>query len=392
MSDSVKHPVRLGHGRGHRAETSVGTMGPLQGVRVVEMAGLAPAPFGCMVLADLGADVVRIERGGARGEGLIPPDGPLDRGKCSLALDLKDEADLNALYGIVAKADVFIEGFRPGVAERLGVGPQELTQRNPRLIYGRMTGWGQDGPLASTAGHDINYIAVSGALDLIGRAGERPVPPANIIGDFAGGGMLLALGVLAALYERSISNTGQVIDAAMLDGSALYTAFMHGLHEVGLWNEPRGENMLDGAAPFYDTYECADGLYVAVGCVELPFFLQMLALLGIDDPELPFQLDKTGWSILRDLIATRFKERSRDEWAEIFTHSDACVTPVLSPWEAHEHPHNRARGTFVEIDGVRQPAPAPRFDRTPLSVPAAHTKDADSVREMLSKWGVQVGR
>jgi alpha-methylacyl-CoA racemase len=365
-------------------------MGPLHGVKVVEMAGLAPAPFGCMVLADLGAEVLRIERGGARGDGLIPPDGPLDRGKRSLTLDLKDADDLATLYAIVGKADVFVEGFRPGVAERLGVGPDELLERNPQLVYGRMTGWGQDGPLASTAGHDINYIAVSGALDLIGRAGERPLPPGNILGDFAGGGMLLALGVLAALYERTVSGAGQVIDAAMLDGSALYTAFMHGLHEVGLWNEPRGENMLDGAAPFYDTYECADGLFVAVGCVEYPFFVQLLALLGIEDPDdLPFQLDRTGWVTLREEIGARFKERTRDEWAAVFATSDACVTPVLSPWEAHEHPHNRERGTFVEVGGVRQPGPAPRFSRTPLPTPAAHQKDADAVRNMLSAWGVE---
>ena len=381
----MHRPLRIGV-----PGSNVGEMGPLQGVRVVEMAGLAPAPFGCMVLADLGAEVLRIERGGSRGEGLIPPDGPLDRGKRSLALDVKDPGDLAKLHAVVDKADVFVEGFRPGVAERLGIGPVELTTRNPRLIYGRMTGWGQDGPLAANAGHDINYIAVAGTLDLIGRAGERPLPPGNIIGDFAGGGMLLALGVIAALYERAQSGRGQVIDAAMLDGSALYTAFMHGLHDVGLWNEPRGENMLDGAAPFYDTYECADGLFVAVGCVELPFFMQMLALLDIDDPELPFQLDKTGWEELRGVIGARFKERTRDEWAQTFAVSDACVTPVLSPWEAHEHPQNRARGTFVEVAGLRQPAPAPRFSRTELTVPRPHAKDQESVRDLLSTWGVEL--
>jgi alpha-methylacyl-CoA racemase len=348
-----------------------------------------------MVLADLGAEVLRIERGGPGGEGLIPPDGPLDRGKRSIALDVKKPTELATLHSLVDKADVFVEGFRPGVAERLGIGPDELTQRNPGLIYGRMTGWGQDGPLAPTAGHDINYIALAGTLDLIGRAGERPLPPSNIIGDFAGGGMLLALGVVSALYERAQSGRGQVVDAAMLDGSALYTVFMHGLHDVGLWNEPRGENMLDGAAPFYDTYECADGLFVAVGCVELPFFFQMLETLGIDDPELPFQLDKTGWTQLRQVIGARFTERTRDEWAQTFAESDACVTPVLSPWEAHEHPHNKTRGTFVEVAGLRQPAPAPRFSRTPLPVPKPHAKDADSVRDLFSAWGVeldQVGR
>jgi alpha-methylacyl-CoA racemase len=364
-------------------------MGPLRGVKVVEMAGLAPAPFGCMVLADLGAQVVRIERGGGSGEGLIPPDGPLDRGKHSITLNVKAPADLAALHAMVDKADVFVEGFRPGVAERLEIGPQELMGRNPRLIYGRMTGWGQQGPLAPTAGHDINYIAVAGTLDLIGRAGERPVPPANIIGDFAGGGMLLALGIIAALYERSSSGQGQVVDAAMVDGSALYTAFMHGLHQVGLWNEPRGQNMLDGAAPFYDTYECADGLFVAVGCVELPFFLQMLEILEINDPDLPFQLDRTGWPQLREVIGARFKRKTRDEWADVFAGSDACVTPVLSPWEAHEHPHNRFRDAFIEVGGLRQPAPAPRFSRTPTDVPAPHDKDFDRAQRLMAGWGVE---
>lgn len=363
-------------------------MGPLTGVKVVELAGLAPAPFGCMVLADLGADVLRVERAGAPGDGLTPPDGPLDRGKHSVKLNLKDPGDRVTLFALVEQADVFIEGFRPGVAERLGIGPADLEQCNPRLIYGRMTGWGQQGPLANTAGHDINYIALTGALDLIGRAGERPVPPGNIIGDFAGGGMLLALGVLAALYERGRSGKGQVIDAAMVDGAALYTAFVHGMHAVGLWNEPRGENALDGGAPFYDTYECADGRYIAVGCVELPFYLQLLAALGIDDPELPFQLDPTGWAQLKDVIGARFKERTRDEWAELFANSDACVTPVLSPWEAHEHEHNQAREAFIEVNGLRQPAPAPRFSRTPAAHPEPHSGDPNSVRMLLSDWGI----
>ncbi|MBJ8344608.1 CaiB/BaiF CoA-transferase family protein [Antrihabitans sp. YC2-6] len=363
--------------------------GPLQGVKVVELAGLAPAPFGCMVLADLGADVLRVERAGGGGDGLTPPDGPLDRGKHTIALNLKDANDIRRLHALVAKADVFVEGFRPGVAERLGIGPADLESVNPRLIYGRMTGWGQQGPLASTAGHDINYIALTGTLDLIGRAGERPVPPANIIGDFAGGGMLLALGVIAALYERERSGKGQVIDAAMVDGASLFTSFMHGMHANGLWNQPRGENILDGGAPFYDTYECADGCYVAVGCVEYPFFAQLLAALGIDDPDLPFQLDSSGWQQLRSVIGAKFKERTRDEWAEVFAVSDACVTPVLSPWEAHEHAHNKARNAFIEVGGLRQPAPAPRFSRTPADLPEPQSSDAVAVRTLLSAWGVE---
>ncbi|MEZ0053936.1 alpha-methylacyl-CoA racemase [Mycobacterium sp. MAA66] len=362
--------------------------GPLSGIKVVEIASLAPAPFGCMVLADLGADVLRVERAGAPGDGLTPPDGPLDRGKRNVKLNLKDGDDLRTLFALVEKADVFVEGFRPGVAERLGIGPVDLEKHNPRLIYGRMTGWGQRGPLASTAGHDINYIALTGTLDLIGRPGERPVPPGNIIGDFAGGGMLLAMGVLAALYERERSGKGQVIDAAMVDGAALYTAFMHGMHAVGLWNQPRGENALDGGAPFYDTYECADGRYVAVGCVEFPFYIQLLAALGIDDPELPFQLDPTGWPQLKEVIGAKFKERTRDEWAAVFADSDACVTPVLSPWEAHEHAHNQTRDAFIEVNGVRQPAPAPRFSRTPAAHPEPPTADESTVRKMLSEWMV----
>jgi len=361
--------------------------GPLSGVKVVELAGLAPAPFGCMVMADLGAEVIRVDRASA-GDGLTPPDGPLDRGKHTIKLNLKDPADLEQLNALVAKADVFVEGFRPGVAERLGIGPADFEKVNPRLIYGRMTGWGQEGPLASTAGHDINYIALTGALDLVGRAGERPVPPANIIGDFAGGGMLLALGVISALYERERSGKGQVIDAAMVDGASLYTAFMHGMHANGLWNQPRGENALDGGAPFYDTYECADGKYVAVGCVEYPFYVQMLAALGIDDPELPFQLDSNGWAQLKSVIGAKFKERTRDEWAEVFAGSDACVTPVLTPWEAHEHKHNAERDAFIEVNGLRQPAPAPRFSRTPAATPEPLSTDPEAVRKLLSGWGV----
>ncbi|OHU19194.1 carnitine dehydratase [Mycobacteroides franklinii] len=363
-------------------------MGPLHGVKVVEIASLAPAPFGCMVLADLGADVLRVERAGAPGDGLAPPDGPLDRGKRTIKLDLKDPDDLHTLYALVEQADVFVEGFRPGVAERLGIGPADLERRNSRLVYGRMTGWGQQGPLASTAGHDINYIALSGALELIGRSGERPVPPGNIIGDFAGGGMLLALGVVSALYERDRSGKGQVVDAAMVDGAALYTAFMHGMHAAGLWNQPRGENVLDGGAPFYDTYECADGRYVAVGCVEFPFYVQLLAAVGIDDPDLPFQLDASGWAQLKEVIGVKIKERTRDQWAALFANSDACVTPVLSPWEAHEHEHNQAREAFIEVGGLRQPAPAPRFSRTPAPHPEPHTADSSVLAKMLSDWGI----
>jgi alpha-methylacyl-CoA racemase len=362
-------------------------MGPLHGVKIVEMAGLAPAPFGCMILADLGAEVLRIDRGGEH-EALTPPAGPLDRGRRTIALDVKDPAGLATLLRLTDHADVFVEGFRPGVAERLGFGPDVLLERNPGLVYGRMTGWGQDGPLAQRAGHDINYIAVAGALDPIGRAGERPHAPLNLLGDFAGGGMLLALGILAALHERNGSGKGQVIDAAMVDGANLLMSFLHGMRAAGLWEGERGTNILDGAAPFYDTYECADGKYVAVGCVEWQFYQQLLAGLEIDEEaeELAFQVDPTGFEKTRGLVAARFKQRPRDEWAEHFAGSDACVTPVLSPWEAHEHPHNQARNAFVEVDGLVQPAPAPRFSRTPAGPPRPMNADGESTSEILTSW------
>lgn len=345
--------------------------GPLAGVRVVELAGLAPAPFGCMLLADLGAEVTRIDRGGAH-ESLVSPSGPLDRGKSALALDLKDPADLVRALELIDDADVFVEALRPGVAERLGVGPDELLARNPRLVYGRMTGWGQDGPLAAGAGHDINYIALAGALEPVGRAGDRPYAALNLLGDFAGGGMLLALGVLAALHERAQSGRGQVVDAAMVDGASVLMSFVHGMRANGLWEGERGTNMLDGGAPFYDTYECADGKYVAVGCVEPHFYQQMLAILEVDEEAegLDFQHDARGWDKARTVLAARFKDRTRAEWATIFADTDACVTPVLSPWEAHEHAHHKARASFVEVDGLMQPAPAPRFSRTPTATPA----------------------
>jgi len=360
-------------------------MGRLNGVKVVELASLAPAPFGCMVLADLGADVLQIRRG-SPGEVLSAPAGPLDRGKHTLALDLKNERDLDVAHEIIEAADVFVEGFRPGVTERLGLGPDHLLARNPRLVYARMTGWGQDGALAARAGHDINYIALAGALEPIGRAGERPVPPLNLIGDFAGGGMLLALGVIAALYERERSGAGQVVDAAMVDGAALLTAFLHGMHANGLWNEERGTNALDGGAPFYDTYECADGRYVAVGCVEPQFFAQLVAGLEID-AELPFHLDPRGWPEIREQLRAAFKQRPRDEWAKLFADTDACVTPVLSPWEAPEHPHNQQRQLFVEIGGVCQPAPAPRFSRTPATLPRPSEPASGDAAEVLARWG-----
>ncbi|GIF05636.1 CaiB/BaiF CoA transferase family protein [Actinoplanes siamensis] len=359
-------------------------MTALSGTRVVELAGLAPGPFGCMVLADLGADVVLVDRPGGTGP-LVPPAGPLQRGRRAVTLDLKSQDGLAGLLSLVEKADVLVEGYRPGVAERLGFGPQTCLTINPRLVYGRITGWGQDGPLAAAAGHDIDYLAIAGALEPLGRSGERPHAPINLLADFAGGGMLLAVGVLAALLERERSGRGQVVDAAMVDGSALLTTFLHGMIGSGLWRGGRGENLLDGGAPFYDTYRTADGGYVAVGALEPQFYAALLAGLGLTgDPGLPTQFDSRGWPELRRVFTERFAARTRDEWAGVFAGLDACVSPVLTPAEAPAHPHNRARDAFVEVDGVPQPAPAPRFSRTPAAVPQACR--AATVPEILELW------
>jgi alpha-methylacyl-CoA racemase len=357
-------------------------MGPLDGVRVIEIASLAPAPFGCMVLADLGADVLRVDRRDRSGGQALPPVDPLGRSRQSIRLNLKDPAGLDVLLRLTDGADVLVEAFRPGVAERLGFGPDVCAARNPRLVYARMTGWGQDGPLAETAGHDIDYIAVSGSLDPIGRAGERPLPPLNLVGDFGGGGMLLAVGVLAALLERERSGLGQVVDAAMVDGSALLASFLYGLRAAGAWQDERGTNVLDGGAPFYDTYATADGRYLAVGALEPKFFAELLARLGIDETSLPAQYDRSGWPELRARLTEAFAGRTQAEWVEHFAGSDACVAPVVSPQEAPGHPHNAARKTFIDVGGVTQPAPAPRFSRTacdPPSPPARPGADTDDV-------------
>jgi alpha-methylacyl-CoA racemase len=368
-------------------------MGPLDGVRVIELASLAPAPFGCMILGDLGADVLRVDRADSCGPRARPPADPLVRGRRSVGINLKDPAGVDLLLRLVADADVLVEGFRPGVAERLGIGPRECAQRNPRLIYGRMTGWGQQGPLAPTAGHDIDYIAISGALAPVGRAGERPVPPVNLLGDFGGGGMLLAVGVLAALVERSRSGLGQVVDAAMVDGSALLTSFLHGLRATGSWRDERGTNLLDGGAPFYDTYATADGGYVAVGALEPQFYAALLDGLGLAGADLPAQLDESGWPELRRRFTEAFASRGRDEWAEIFAGTDACVAPVLGLGEAPGHPHAVARDAFLDIGGIAQPAPAPRFGRSATEQPTAPPRpgaDTDAVLAGLGLTAAQV--
>lgn len=356
--------------------------GPLEGLKVVEMAGLGPAPFCAMVLADLGAEVLRIARPGSTVDRF---DVTL-RGRHSLEIDLRAPGGAEVVLRLVAGADALIEGFRPGVMERLRLGPGPCLAANPKLVYGRMTGWGQTGPLAGAAGHDINYIAISGALHAIGRAGEAPVPPLNYVGDYGGGGMLLAVGVLAALHEVKRSGAGQVVDAAMTDGAALMSAMMYGEKAAGNWTNERGENMLDSGAHFYDTYACADGRYVAVGAIEPQFYALLRERCGIDDPLFDAQLDRGRWPLLKMRLADVFRTRTRDQWCELLEGSDACFAPVLNWDEAPAHAHNRARDTFVTVDGFVQPAAAPRFSGTPAGVPQA-PKGAPT-REGLSSWGL----
>jgi alpha-methylacyl-CoA racemase len=368
-------------------------MGPLSGVRVIEIASLAPAPFGCMILADLGADVLRVDRAERCGPRAPQPRDPLSRGRRSIGLNLKDPVAVDLLLRLTDDADVLVEGFRPGVAERLGFGPQTCANRNPALVFARMTGWGQDGPLAATAGHDIDYIAISGALSIVGRAGQAPVPPVNLLGDFGGGGMLLALGILAALVERGHTGQGQVIDAAMVDGSALLTSFLYGMRAAGSWQDQRGSNLLDGGAPFYDTYATSDGEYVAVGALEPQFYAALLRGLDLADAGLPDQHDRAGWPELRRRFAETFAQRSRADWEQVFAGTDACVSPVLSLAEAPAHPHAIARSSFVAVGDVTQPAPAPRFGRTPAGPPAAPPRpgaDTDAVLADLGLSGADV--
>ena len=363
-------------------------MGPLSGVRVIEIASLAPAPFGCMILADLGADVLRVDRAERSGPQAQAPSDPLSRGRRSIGLNLKDAAAIDLLLQLTENADVLVEGFRPGVAERLGFGPEVCAERNPGLIFARMTGWGQEGPLALTAGHDIDYIAISGALSTVGRPGQSPVPPVNLLGDFGGGGMLLALGILAALVERASSGRGQVVDAAMVDGSALLTSFIYGMRAAGSWRDERGANLLDGGAPFYDTYATSDGGYVAVGALEPQFYAALLRGLGLTDAGLPGQHDRAGWPALRKRFTEVFGSRTRAEWEQVFAGTDACVSPVLNLAEAPAHPHALARNAFVDVGGVRQPAPAPRFGRTAAAQPAAPSGPGADTDAVLAGLGL----
>ena len=363
-------------------------MGPLEGKKIIEIAGIGPGPFCAMVLSDLGAEVIRVDRVSA-----VPNEFPatpgvdlLNRGRKSVAFDLKNQEGVKALLRLVEEADALIEGFRPGVAERLGIGPEECLERNPRLVYGRMTGWGQTGPYSNMAGHDINYIALSGVLGTIGREGEPPVPPVNLVGDFGGGGMLLALGICAAFVEVQTSGKGQVVDAAMTDGSALLATMIHTFLSMGVWGD-RGTNMLDTGAPFYDVYECADGEYISLGSIEPQFYAELLRITGLDQEELPKQMDRSQWPKMKLKIAETIRSKTRDQWVELMEGTDVCFAPVLSPSEAYDHPHNIERKTFVEVAGVKQPAPAPRFSRTPGVIDGPPPHPGEHTEEVLSSWG-----
>ncbi len=375
--------------------------GPLEGLRIVEIAGIGPGPFCAMMLADAGADIVRVDRlaaSSATGREGGAPEGAayaakdfMNRNRRSIAVDLKSPLGTEIVLALVARADGLIEGFRPGVAERLGIGPEACKERNPRLVYGRMTGWGQSGPLCASVGHDINYIAVAGALDAIGRCDSGPVPPLNLVGDFGGGGMLLAYGMVCALLEAARTGLGQVVDAAMVDGAALLTTFIHGMMAMGLWSSKRGTNLLDSGAPFYDVYQTADDKYVAVGALEPQFYAALVAAIDGDAVEVPEQMDRSRWPEMRTRFAAIFRTKTREEWCTLLEGSDACIAPVLGLDEAPDHPHLAARATFVEIAGERQPAPAPRFSRTPGEVRMPPPLPGEHTAEVLDAWGVEPG-
>lgn len=367
-------------------------MGVLSGIRVVEFEAIGPGPFGAMLLADMGADVIRIDRPAAPGDLGPKMQGPriniTGRNRRSVTLDLKEPKAREAALALIERADVLVEGFRPGTMERLGLGPEAALARNPRLVYGRMTGWGQSGPMADRAGHDLNYIALSGVLSGIGSVpGGKPTVPLNLVGDYGGGGMLLAMGVLAALVNVKMGGQGQVVDAAMTEGAAQLGAIFWGLLASGNWREERGSNMLDGAAPWYDSYRTADGQYMSVGPVEGRFYAELLQKLELADAGLPSQHDRKGWPTIRAAIEAAFARRTRDEWSKVFEGSDACVAPVLGFSEAPQHPHNRARGSFVEVDGVMQPAPAPRFSATPSALPTREPERGEHGGAALRDWG-----
>ncbi|MFG2423844.1 CaiB/BaiF CoA transferase family protein [Streptomyces sp. NPDC048448] len=361
--------------------------GPLAGVRVVELAGIGPGPFAAMLLADLGADVVRVDRPGGPGLGIDPEYDVTNRNKRSVVIDLKSEDGPARVLDLVERADVLVEGFRPGVAERLGVGPGACHARNPRLVYGRMTGWGQQGPLAQRAGHDIAYIAPTGVLGMIGRPDEPPAVPANLVGDYAGGSLYLVVGVLAALHHARATGAGQVVDAAIVDGTAHLSSMIHGMVAAGGWQDRRGANLLDGGCPYYGTYETSDGKYMAVGALEARFYDEFVRLLGIEE-HAGARTDVARWDALRATVAARFRTRTRQEWTAVFDGSDACVAPVLSLGEAPAHPHLAARGTFTDHGGITQPAPAPRFSVTRTSVRSGPALPGTGAADVARDWGL----
>ncbi|MBB2497096.1 CaiB/BaiF CoA transferase family protein [Aquipseudomonas ullengensis] len=366
-------------------------MGVLSGIRVVEFEAIGPAPFGTMLLADMGAEVVRIDRPAAPEE-LIPKTAGshvdiTGRNRSSVTLDLKNPQSVEAALALIERADVLIEGYRPGTMERLGLGPDVALARNPKLVYARMTGWGQSGPLAQRAGHDLNYIALSGVLSAIGPAGGRPLPPLNLVGDYGGGGMLLAMGVLAALLHVQRGGNGQVVDAAMTEGAAQLGSVIYGLLAGGSWKEQRGSNLLDGGAPWYDTYRTLDGHYMAIGPLEPRFYAELLNKLDLDPAHLPKQHDRSGWPQLREAFMQAFLSHTRAHWQEVFADSDACVAPVLGMAEAAHHPHNQARGSFIEVSGVVQPVPAPRFLATPSALPRPAPARGEHGLSALREWG-----
>ncbi len=363
--------------------------GPLSGLKILEFEAIGPGPFCGMMLADMGADVLVVDRPGESGLG-IARGRKFDvmlRGRRSVTLDLKSKDGVTAAIQLATRADAIIEGFRPGVMERLGLGPDVLLAANRKLVYGRMTGWGQEGPMAPRAGHDINYIALSGVLHAIGRKGEAPVPPLNLVGDFGGGGMFLAFGIACGIIEAQRSGKGQVVDAAMVDGASVLAAMFSGMMASGHWSEARGENILDTGCPWYDTYETSDGKHMSVGAIEPKFYAELLAGLGLADAGLPKQNDRSGWPELRLRIGAAFKSNTRDHWARVFANADACVAPVLTFSEAREFPHNKARGTFVDANGMMQPAPAPRFSRTPGAISSAAPERGENGRQALADWG-----
>lgn len=372
------------------ASTSA-SRGPLSGYKIIEIAGIGPGPFAAMMLSDMGAEVIRVERVQAVRESAGSNWDVMQRGRKNIAIDLKHIDGVEALLQLVEHADALIEGFRPGVMERLGVGPEVCLARNKKLVFGRMTGWGQDGPYANAAGHDINYIALAGALAHFGRAGEAPVPPLNMVGDFGGGGMLLAYGVVCALLEAQRSGAGQVVDAAMVDGSAILMSMFWGFKNIGLHDEnARGTNMLDTGAHFYDVYKCSDGKFVSIGSIEPQFYSQLLQLTGLaNDAEFASQQDRSMWPKLKQRLTEVFATKSQAEWCQIMEGTDVCFAPVLTMSEAAKHPHNVARQTFIEIDGVAQPAPAPRFSRTNATVSHGPVVAGENTHEVLQSWGVK---